>query len=615
MREGQESSATRNGDVDIDGVVCALAEQFRIILGRPERVAECCLELERSLSIPPSLSDVERLSSLLPLLAEHSGPLVSPLYNLIERAAASCPTPWPLLKGMLAARDKPLVQRSLRCALRCIEDGSLEVDRDVAGFIAGLLDLPGKSIGDPDCLPLVGSVVRHLKVSGQERSMDPVPVLFLEEPDENIRRLAASLLDMAGEPISADLAHRVLGDDVFAFLHPYLAYTRASHADVLSLIPVAGLPPPALPSLRKAHADVGENLLRQIIAEAGWPQLNLSLEVRHYVRVTPGDSLPLMLSPSEAKFARRCGGVGQTADLFVAIAHGGRVAEGGNEKAEIDPASRFRNYNLTHAEVLADFLAVAPLTAGRIHSILERMDRIVGEYIGLFSSMSDECSILHGVYDSMKMEILAGLDNRDTDDPLPANLTRLAVMFEDPQSVGQVRTLHGLKRYLHQKGLRLGFTLVQRTRSTNRTITLFLCSRKRIQQKLEDPIRFRAETDGLASSHRMPYSVALVADGFARQLLYGHQTFPRVDIFCYGNEIHYYLSFRNHPAFLRINTSPPLQGGMIDLEYYGVSKYELSQHLTLRSMLSALPCSRFSREIEHACPCPVRRNTRGPRIL
>ncbi|HSQ74432.1 MAG TPA: hypothetical protein VLT13_02675 [Bacteroidota bacterium] len=383
--KADHNSAPHKGNIDVDGVIRSLAEQFRIILGKPERVAERCLELERSLSTPPDLADIERLSSLLPILAAHSGLVVLPLFDFIERVAASCPHPWPLLKGMIAARDKPLVQRSLQCALQCIENSTLEVDREVIGYLAGVIVLPGKCLGDPDCLPLVGSVVRHLRIPGQECSADPVPWLFLQEREANIRHLAAGLLDVGGEPISMDLARRVLGDDAFTFLGPYLAYTRASHADVLSLLPGSGLPPPALPSLRKAHADVGENLLRQIIAKAGWPQLNLSLEIRHYVRVTPGESLPMMLFPAEARLTRRCGAVRQTSDLFVAIAHGGKVVQGGNEKAEDDPASRFRNYNLTHADVLTDFLAVAPLTVEGIQNILKRMDRLVGEFIGLIS--------------------------------------------------------------------------------------------------------------------------------------------------------------------------------------------------------------------------------------
>ena len=580
-RQGKtEHRWAQKEEVDFDALIRSLTEQFDVVLGNPERVAECCSKLECSQSIPPTPPDVERLAQLLPLLAEHSGPLVFPLYDLIERTAASCSNPLPLLKGMIAARDKLLVQRSLQFALRCIDNGSLVAASGIVSFLAEIMDLPGKCLDDPDCLPLVGSIVRRVSAPPQNHSMDPVSAIFLEEREQKIRRMAARLLDMAGTPIPTDLAGKALGQDAFTFLAPYLAYTRASHSDVASLLPVPGTPPPLLASLRQAYADVGENLLRQIIAEAGWPRLNLSLEVRHYVRVTPGESLPLMFHPAEARLAKRCGDIRQSSDLFLAIAHGGMLAESRGTKEDVDPASRFRNYNLAHADLLADLLAVAPLTAERIHSILQRMDTIVGEFIGLFSSLDEECSILAGIYDGIKNRIVAETKAYEIDGILPPDLTRLTVTFEDPQSLGQVRTLHGLKRYLHQRGLQLGFKLVQRSLSTNRTVTLFLCSRKRVLQKVEG-IRFadfEPETEEALSPNRIPYPVAIAADAFARQLLYGHESFPRVDIFCYGNEIHYFLAFRNHPAFLRINYSPPLQGGMIDLEYYGVSKYELSSH-------------------------------------
>ena len=51
-----------------------------------------------------------------------------------------------------------------------------------------------------------------------------------------------------------------------------------------------------------------------------------------------------------------------------------------------------------------------------------------------------------------------------------------------------------------------------------------------------------------------------------------------VRVFCYGTEVHYFARFRNHPAFIRIDYSPPLRGGMIDLQYLGVSNYELDVH-------------------------------------
>ena len=49
-------------------------------------------------------------------------------------------------------------------------------------------------------------------------------------------------------------------------------------------------------------------------------------------------------------------------------------------------------------------------------------------------------------------------------------------------------------------------------------------------------------------------------------------------VFCYGHEVHYFARFRNHPAFIRIDYSPPLRGGMIDLQYVGVSNYDLDVH-------------------------------------
>ncbi len=82
----------------------------------------------------------------------------------------------------------------------------------------------------------------------------------------------------------------------------------------------------------------------------------------------------------------------------------------------------------------------------------------------------------------------------------------------------------------------------------------------------------------METAGRIPYPVRIVADGFARQLLCGQRKLPDVKVFCYGNEVHYYISFGNHPAFLRIDYSPPFRGGMIDLEYYGVSKYEMAEH-------------------------------------
>ena len=59
--------------------------------------------------------------------------------------------------------------------------------------------------------------------------------------------------------------------------------------------------------------------------------------------------------------------------------------------------------------------------------------------------------------------------------------------------------------------------------------------------------------------------------------MHGRDKLPLVEVFLYGNEVQLFVSFRNHPAFLRVDLSPPLRGGMIDLEYFGVSQYEIDQ--------------------------------------
>jgi hypothetical protein len=405
-----------------------------------------------------------------------------------------------------------------------------------------------------------------------------VESLYLEEPDGGIRSLAARLLDADGAPIRPGLARKALGADAYEFLRPYLEYTRATHADVLSLLPSPGTPPPVLAPLRSAQAVLGRNLLRRVIADASWPGINIGVEVRQYVRVTPGDSLPIMLSPAEAALAGQCGIIRTSSPVFVVTTEGGMPGGAPGADGDDDPARRFREYNLAHAEVLTDFLAATPLTAERVDGILSKMDTIVEEFTRLFSPLSDECAIIPGIYRGMKNRILAELEAAGREGRPSPDLARLTVMFEDPRSPGEVRTLHGLKRYLHQRGLTLGFRLVQQNRSTNRTVGIRLTSKDRIVQRVEEIRYSDFEPAGGPVPDRMPYPVAIVAAGFAGQLLYGQEHFPRVDIFCYGNEVHYFLSFGNHPAFLRVNFAPPLQGGMVDLEYYGVSKYELASH-------------------------------------
>lgn len=574
----EQQSAIDTARSDVDRIVRSLAEQFEVAMGKPERVQSCCANLLRLQSSPPSAADADRLLPTLPLLASPSRELVLPLFELVERTAASTAQPWPLLKGLLGARDKDLAARALTLTLRRVRDGSVALNREALRFFAHQAELPGSPLAEPELLPLVGDIVRLRRASDESPLGDPLVSLLMQEEDGALRDLAGRILDSFGEPIPPELAHEILGAEGFSLLGPYLTYTRAAYRDVLSLSPQPHTTPPALASIARAHQSLGEELLRKIIAKIGWQRLSLGIEFQPYDRVASGESFPLMLHPAEATLARRCGRIRRADEFVVVTAHGGAVAESDEPAQASEPARLFRDHNLLHAQLLGDFLAVAPLTLERIKAILGRMDSVVQDFVTLFSSLSDECGILPGIYGELKRKIAHEIESEKARRGLSLELTRLVMMFEDPQALGRVQTLHGLKRYLHQKGLQLGFKLVQRSLSTNRTVDVLIVSRNRIVRHVGG-IRysdFEGETD--EAPRRIPYPVRIVADGFARQAVVGHEAFPRVDIFCYGNEVHYFLAYKNHPAFLRINFAPPFQGGMIDLEYYGVSKYELAEH-------------------------------------
>ena len=316
-----------------------------------------------------------------------------------------------------------------------------------------------------------------------------------------------------------------------------------------------------------------------MISELGWGRLNFGLDASKGVAISIGGSFPLNVSPAEASLFEEIEEARITGEHYLFVAHGGLPAESRKTSGEDDIVSRFRSYNVTHSEALADILDVAPLTREKVERILEKTDRLVSDFTTLFSAYAEECGILPSLYEDLRRRILAEMDRESSEPQLSPELTRLVQMFEDPSTLGSVRTLHGLKRYLHQRGLRLGFRLVESGRATNRTVTLALASTRRLLHITRDfeYVNFGSERNTTAMTE-IPYPVKVVVDGFSRQILHGQQRLPGVRVFCYGNEIHYYLTFLNHPAFLRIDFSPPLRGGMIDLEYYGVSKNELDLH-------------------------------------
>ncbi len=557
----------------------SIAAEFDLVMGNPARVETLCSQLRKELHGCRCEVRSLHLQSLLPLLRKQMGLRAEPLFFLIREEAAQCPEPWPFLEGMLVARDQGLALNALDLTVSRAGSGSLSVTRQMALSLAAQVEKEESPFTDAAALQKI-SIVVHLLPSPDPGIPDPVAGLFLHEPDNGLRRLAARILDLKHPSAMPALAEQLLGTEAYKFLRPYLDYTCATHLDLLHIVPSEVGVQSMLEDLRKAEEICGDALLGNVIAEIGWKRMNLGLEIRPLVGISIAGSLPLVLSPFEAPLFECHADARHLFEYSLFIGHGGQPESRQEEIQADNLVARFRGYNLAHAEALGDILDMAPLTHGKVNRILLRMDRIVKDYAALFSAYSDEVAILPELYQNLRRKIVEELEKEVSHPQLSAELTRLVQMFEDPPSLGRVRTLHGLKRYLHQKGLKLGMKLVQAGRATNRTVDLVITSRRRVLRSLRaiQYVDFEPGKREEGRSAGIPYPVAALANALSRQWILGQESFPNIKIFCYGNEVHYYLSFRNHPALLRIDYSAPLQGGMIDLEYYGVSKYELSLH-------------------------------------
>jgi len=400
--------------------------------------------------------------------------------------------------------------------------------------------------------------------------------------DENIkvRFLTAWLLDKTIETVPQNTAKAIIGVKMYDFFEYYLSYTRATHTNLLQL----QSDPDTLSSLQydfeHAREVLGDKLLLAVIARLGWSSLNLGLKAESLLEVSIDGSPSIAVSEIEGPFVLQCKKSKKEGKLIKVVGCGSEVLNISSDNDENEKITRFRNYNINHASLLNFYLDISPLSVQRVRDIISRMDKVVTDYVDLFSPFSDECAILPEVYTKIKKQVLDELDKHISEQPFSSDLMQAVLLFEEPRSLSEVRTLHGLKRYLHQQGLAMGFKLAEGGRSPNSTINLLLVNEEGIQFSY-NKIRF-SDFDSSAEyqpySRNIPYSVGLLIEGFFNQIVHGEAKLPKVDIFCYGNEVHYYFGFRNHPAFLRIDYAPPLRGGMIDLEYFGVSNYDLNQH-------------------------------------
>lgn len=549
-------------------------------MAQPELVKKECDKLFLLINDSyPSVAQIN-LEPLFPLLQKRTGLIAEHIFYFLEAMAMTSQNPSSYIKAMLSSRDKKLALRALESSVKLAKIGNLKVDRPFLLFLAERMSVEKSPFIETEAINNILLLVKRYSFENQSQINDPLLEIYLKEENMEMRYFAAQLLDKSVKIVNPEVAETILGKNAYLFFQPYLAYTRATHIDILCLLTTPSLLESLKDDFTVAKEKIDNRLLNEIIAKLGWERLNFGLQIKVLIGVSIDNSPPFMVSEVEASLLDKCTGAKRSSKTYLIIACGSMVTQVENGRDENNPISRFRAFNLNHASLLRDFLDVSPLSEKKISSIIDRMDQIVEDYVILFKSFSDECTILPGIYNEIKTKVLEEIIENNDKPQLSANLTRLVQSFEDPHSLGEVTTLHGLKRYLHQHALGLGFKLVERSKNPNRTVDLLLARGDNIEFILKK-IRFAdfEPTENSQSANKnIPYSVETLIDGFSRQMLHGHDQFPHVNIYCYGNEVHYYFGFRNHPVLLRIDYAPPLHGGMIDLEYFGVSNYEIEQH-------------------------------------
>ncbi len=503
-----------------------------------------------------------------------------------------------MANGNKFAKDSPAETSSLDSTLKALlyrlQNTPLQLDEieRIIEFIRGKISTSPASINKENITPLIQFLEKStIRVNEQIFSLLEALIFKQDDPDdylsellfsqdEQSRKFSANLLDQKGIPVSEKSIEKLLKTEAAKILSPYLAYTRATHQDLLYLVPESGEHPPIFEPLLQCEKICGKQLIKEVIAKLGWKLMNFGISVNHCIGISINGSLPFFVSDGEAKHFENSVNSKRVSEYYLFIAHGGLPFETDASDEGEKPVALFRTYNLAHANLLQEILDVAPLSVQKVKRIIEQLDKIVADFIRLFQTYSEECSILPDVYEGIKTKVISKLDKETSTSHLSADLTRLVQMFEDPHSIGEVHTLHGLKRYLHQKGLQLGFKLVDQSKSPNQSVSLVMTTSSKVISVIQNInfANFESNSEKTFSFSEIPFPIKVVIEGFERQLLHGQDRFPSVNIFCYGNEVHYFVWFRNHPVFIRIDYSPPLQGGMIDLQYFGVSNYEIADH-------------------------------------
>ena len=242
----------------VAALVASIAAEFDVAMGSMDRVLEKCESIKK-VSGPRLFHN-----STAPIWRRFfrfspSAPDV--LQDLSSICSSSCPTSrmnhGPILEGMLTARDEEIVRRALHQAMKLAQCGRLAVDLSTAHFFAERIETEGS----PLCLTEHLSILVDLfgYYSAAVPSENALRSMFLNETDGRLRRFAAKLLNLGGQPVPGEVSRLILEEHAYEVIAPYLDFTRATYLDLLYLAPVPGELPPWLAGIQKAEALCGQS--------------------------------------------------------------------------------------------------------------------------------------------------------------------------------------------------------------------------------------------------------------------------------------------------------------------------------------------------------------------
>jgi len=470
-RKTDPAQLSRIGDL-----VQRIISQCVLVRGDPQEVLNACTDLRHYIDPPLSGLRITALQPLFPLLQKQSGTIALHLFDLLSAAAKSVRDPIPLFIGLLLARDSKLVNDTFVLILQMAADKRIEIDRRLLLFIAGRINSGYQKFAEAPALEMISKIL-HLYLSPvAAEKHDLLKKVLCDSRQVDLHALAARLLDHQHVHPDLQISEALLGKKTAAFLFPYLSYTNATFPDLLLIRAHLFSKSEWLGDLIQGEKKIGKNLMRQLIAKIGWKNLNRRFILSSLSYLTFAQAPPLVLHRCEARLFN--GGAKTTgiSDFYFVVSQGSTAPSPAESKSGADPVNRFRAYNVNHSELLTCFLDVHPLTSRRVIFILKRMKKIVADFVYLFKEFDDECQVLPALFENLREKIIRELKKSRLSPQLSADLTRLVQAFEDPHTLGEVRTMHGLKRYLHQKGLSLGFKLVAAADAPNQSVSLAMLS-------------------------------------------------------------------------------------------------------------------------------------------